>query len=282
VAHLIEKYGPPSGWAEKLAALPTEPPSSHLGGNTHDVEVCPTCTGVGVFRNPAPVGTPDFGRAAFCPACNGWGTRAAYLEETRRYAGIPERLWRECTFASYDLNRPHVVETHGEACAAAVAWTNRSAPFAPPFLLLAGPVGIGKTHLAVAACRAFIEQGVHCLLFRTVARLLEDLRETQRRYAIPQPGVTPPPSLAQVRGRFETEAVLVLDDLGADRWTEFAEEQLTLIIDARWQNALRTLITTNTPRDQLPARIASRITDAHLSRVIAIDGPDQRLAGGAS
>jgi len=140
--------------------------------------------------------------------------------------------------------------------------------------MLMGSVGTGKTHLALAAARQLIERRTRCY-FTTVPRLLEDLRETQRPNAARQ--------LADLRRTIEDVPALVLDDLGADRPTDFAAEQLFLILDRRWQERRRTLITSNAAAvGQIEARIRSRILDAHVSRVVTCVGRDQRLAGGAS
>lgn len=267
VKHLEEKQGPWRSW--KIGAL--GPPSPPLVPS----DSCPNCKGQGRFRSKAKLGEEGFGRAVDCPACLGWGKREDYLAATRAYAGIPQRLWNECSFETFDLLR------HGGSHAghiAAYQWAN--SPSTPSILTLNGEFGTGKSHLAIAACRDLIERGIHRVRFYSVARLLDDLRATQARYGRHVVGGddSPPPSLQTARYRLETEPVLVLDDWGLDRWTEFAEEQLTLLIDHRWQNAdvTRTLITTNNDPATFPGRIASRITDATHAWTVACEGPDQR------
>ena len=138
--------------------------------------------------------------------------------------------------------------------------------------MLLGSVGTGKTMLAIAAARRRVERQ-QPVTFTTVARMLDELRATNREGAIEPLGV--------VRGRLEQTAALVLDDLGADRVTDFATEQLFLILDHRWQRRMATCITSNIDPDALDARVRSRIMDRSIARIVDTTGPDIRLRGGA-
>jgi len=70
----------------------------------------------------------------------------------------------------------------------------------------------------------------------------------------------------------------VLDDLGAQRTTDWVREQMNLISNARWSNGRPTIMTTNTGPDEITAtlgpRAASRLLGGALG--IEVDGDDRR------
>lgn len=72
--------------------------------------------------------------------------------------------------------------------------------------------------------------------------------------------------------------LLVIDDLGKERETEWTLEQLHMLIDARWRDGKRTVVDTNLPGDQVVARygsaIASRLSDD--AKIIEFTGPSRR------
>jgi DNA replication protein DnaC len=70
--------------------------------------------------------------------------------------------------------------------------------------------------------------------------------------------------------------VLLLDDLGAEKETEWTQEQLYRVINHRYNEGLPTLIAGNVPLDEIEPRIASRIRDTRIGQVIVLTGPDYR------
>jgi len=125
----------------------------------------------------------------------------------------------------------------------------------------------GKTHLAVAICRRWLHRGKPAR-YAYVPLLFEELRrgfqeEGDRSY--------------EARfDRFLNVPLLVLDDLGAEYRTGWVHEKLDTIIDYRLMQALPLVVTTNTPMDELPFRIASRLRRSPNSRVVVIDAPEFR------
>lgn len=112
-------------------------------------------------------------------------------------------------------------------------------------LVLAGPVGTGKTHAAYALGNAFSARGQWCQA-ATVVDLLTALRPEGD------------PSL----GRAVRECrVLILDDLGAGKASEFAVEQMTALLDLRIREGCRTIVTTNVPEPDLEAAWGGRFMD---------------------
>lgn len=137
-------------------------------------------------------------------------------------------------------------------------------------LLLAGGVGVGKTHEALAAVRALTLSGMRCpWMFTTVADLHAQLRPGAR-------------NDGEVFLRSHCKvALLVLDDIGASKSSEWTEEINYRLINDRYQNELPTLLTTNVPPRQFPAtlgaRVASRLTE--MATTVILTGPDRRRKG---
>jgi DNA replication protein DnaC len=113
-------------------------------------------------------------------------------------------------------------------------------------LLLTGDVGVGKTHLAVGIVQALIfEKGVRAL-FCDYRELLKRIQESYN----PLVATTELQILTPV---FEAE-VLILDELGAQKPTDWVWDTVALILNTRYNDKRTTLITTNYPN--APAALA--------------------------
>lgn len=112
-------------------------------------------------------------------------------------------------------------------------------------IVLAGPVGTGKTHAAYAMGNALAERG-EWVQATTVVDLLEALR--------------PEGNAGLARAVRECQ-VLILDDLGAGKASEFAIEQMTALLDLRIREGRRTIVTTNVPEDTLEKVWGGRFMD---------------------
>jgi len=152
-------------------------------------------------------------------------------------------------------------------------------------LILLGSIGVGKTHLAVAAMRQLIlGKGIPCL-FCDYRELLKQIQNSYNSSS----EVTELQVLAPV---FETE-VLVLDELGAVKPSEWVWDTVSLILNSRYNNSRTTIITTNlldepaggaagtrpgsravTLGDRIGERMRSRLHE--MCRVIRVDGEDYR------
>ena len=134
------------------------------------------------------------------------------------------------------------------------------------WLLLLGGYGVGKTHLAAAIANFGVGIGVPTL-FLTVPDLLDWLR-----YAYGSEEVVFETRFEEIRNI----GLLVLDDLGTQNATPWAEEKLYQIFNYRYVNRLPTVVTTNQKLDDIEGRIQSRLRDPELVRVIRIEAPDHR------
>lgn len=183
--------------------------------------------------------------------------------------GMPDPC---ATFAGF--GRVSGAESVERGRAAAMLWANGGGP---AILVLAGPTGVGKTHLAQAA-----------------AHLATSLPQ-QRRLVYREEVVLKSELMAQMQERGPGKGLeatvrevccvpwLVLDDMALTVGTAWWDEVLDRLINSRWQDrACRTLITTNVLSDDMPVRITSRLKDALRCRSIVINAPDYRVTQGRS
>lgn len=136
-----------------------------------------------------------------------------------------------------------------------------------PNVLLFGPVGVGKSHAAVAAVRPLHERG-STVAFWPVTTLLE---------ATSPGGVDPAGALASA---IDAD-VLILDDLGMERGTEWVAERVYEVVNQRWLDEVPTIVTTNVAgpealADAIGERVYSRLQDGAVG--LRLTGVDKRRA----
>ncbi len=138
------------------------------------------------------------------------------------------------------------------------------------WLILLGGYGCGKTHLAAAIANECIAKG-QAVLFVVVPDLLDYLRAAYS----PSAEVSYDERLDQV----QNAPLLILDDLGTQNATEWAQEKLYQILNYRYNARLPTVVTTNQPLDSIDPRLHSRMVDSGLSHLVTINAPDFRSNG---
>lgn len=195
------------------------------------------------------------------------------IEDRAKYWGIPIATFNDMNFDAWDAKR----EGKGleEATEYAVAMAQGKTEF--NILTLAGPRGVGKTHLALAVAWDSLMNGF-LVYYRQAAVLLDELRYCFSRTPL-QIAESHDQSYEQKMDMFMSKGLLIIDDLGAEKPTEWAAEKMDLIIDYRWLNRLPLMVTTNALSEDLPPRIADRISDVHRAKVVTMIAKSYRLGG---
>lgn len=135
----------------------------------------------------------------------------------------------------------------------------------PDFLTFLGPVGCGKTWAAAAAAKEWLvlHEGRGSVRWVESPTLIREMRDFE--------------TAGDTFERYGRAGLLVLDDLGAERDTEYASEQVLALISRRYDWERPTVVTTNVPAEELMKyhpRLASRILSG---KRICLSGGDRRL-----
>jgi DNA replication protein DnaC len=201
--------------------------------------------------------------------CDCW--RDTAMTKALGDARIPKR-YLHCDLANFLVYNEQLEKALGEARRLAGAF-----PVADRGLFLLGPPGVGKTHLAVAVLKqAIMERGARGIFYDT-RDLLRVIRSTY------DPVVRT--TEIQVLRPVMTADLLVLDDLGAEKTSEWVEETLNLIVNTRYNERRITLFTSNyedkpdnTDPDSLLFRIGVRMRSRlhEMCEFLQLDGADYR------
>lgn len=172
-----------------------------------------------------------------------------------------ERRWKK--MVGPRLAQAHVDDLDGQLSGWVQQWLDSDTAD----LVLLGPVGTGKTWAATAAARARYEQGA-AVEWTTAPQLWHDLRPD-----------------GDSRGRMravQTADVLVLDDVGRDKPSDWTLEQLHLVLDHRDRHMLPTVVTSNfavSPSKTNEPKLADRIGRQAASRLLGGDTVGGEVAG---
>ncbi len=135
-------------------------------------------------------------------------------------------------------------------------------------LWFVGPPGTGKTTLAMLVAQAALKAGRSVAIY-SLPRLLNEIRDTHRAED----------SHLALLDRLTGVDLLHIDDVGAERTTEWVLEELYSIVNARYEDERSMVITTNLDHDQLSAQISAR-TVSRLTEMcvqLPLHGHDRRI-----
>ena len=200
--------------------------------------------------------------------------------------GVPLK-YIEASFAGFTGNKKLV-----DACMACVPGDDS--------VFISGKTGCGKTHLAIAMLRDFIEKRIMEMpmernargaiiadpcyragMFVSIPRILMEIRMTfsgkTKKHVPWEIDSRTYETEEDVINKYVYEPILILDDLGSEKTTDFSTSILNIIIDERINNLKKTIITTNLSlqeiENHIDARIASRLS---AMKNIKINMPDYR------
>ncbi|MEK7723866.1 MAG: ATP-binding protein [Acidobacteriota bacterium] len=220
-------------------------------------EVCQLCYGSGM----------EFITGGVRPCkCRKQNSHSNLLEKVK----IPRR-YEKCHFQSYKVSNPSQQKAY--------AWASKLAmeyPAEDQGLLLMGTCGVGKTHLAVSILKALTERGFSCIFYE-FGSLLKQIQDSYN------PN-TQSSELKILSNIFDAE-ILVLDEIGASKPTDWVRDTMAHIINTRYNDKKLTIFTTNylddrkgdkeeTLEERIGVRLRSRLFE--MCQTIKIDGHDFR------
>ncbi|MEA2347679.1 MAG: replication protein DnaC [Thermoleophilaceae bacterium] len=216
---------------------------------------CPenTCDGTGWILGDDDVARP-------CACRKGRISRA----RTRNMGtGVPRRFLKEAAFDRNPIRDmdPAVVRDIREFCRKIEA--NLDAGRGKWFH---GDVGTGKTLLAMTISKAALDAGKSVAIY-SVPRLLSEIKETYE--------ADSKSSYMELFERLREVDLLHLDDLGAEKQTEWVLEQLYSVVNERWQDERSIILTTNLTSAELKVQVGERT----VSRLVEICGDEIPIMG---
>lgn len=198
-----------------------------------------------------------------CPHCDGYGyivtdsdvricecLKKRQLERRLRHSNIPAR-YKSKTLETFKAD----LDSRRLALRQVRRFVEEfdSSPECPGLFLYGAP-GTGKTHLAIGALKALIEKGKSGIFYNMVS-LAQDFRK--------QASGEPDEDTVERLERVQDVDVLVLDDLGAGRLTDFVQEQIYSLVDHRYSENRCVIVTSNLGLRKLEEQITYPV----LSRV---------------
>jgi DNA replication protein DnaC len=222
---------------------------------------------LGYVRENVPVGHPHFGRLFPC-RCKLAERKQQRLERLRALSHLDHLA--HLTFDTFVSERDGLSPDKAANLRSAFDLARQYADRPQGWLILFGGYGCGKTHLAAAIANQLVEGG-QPVLFVVVPDLLDHLRATYG-----------PHSTVRYDERFDevcNAPLLILDDLGTQSSTPWAQEKLFQILNYRYNARLSTVITSNHSLEEIDLRIRSRMVDPDLATIVTILAPDFRQGG---
>ena len=223
-----------------------------------EMDVCAICFGTGMEIVP--------GRGARTCECRKQKAHTVLLDKAK----IPRR-YLDCHFNNYKIHNPTQERARNYASRLANTY-----PAIDRGLLFMGTVGVGKTHLAVSILKGLTERGFSCLFYE-FGSLLKEIQSSYN----PVSQVSEFSVLSPI---FQSE-ILVLDEIGASKPTEWVRDTMANIINTRYNDQKLTIFTTNyldnrrsekdeTLEDRIGVRLRSRLFE--MCKTVLVGGDDYR------
>jgi DNA replication protein DnaC len=140
-------------------------------------------------------------------------------------------------------------------------------------LFIIGDTGVGKTHIACAIATKVLEEGFD-VKFLNTGKFLNTLRdEFSKTFDDPE----------EYQGLFNEvmnfNGIIILDDIGAEKPSEWVIERLYLLINEKYESMTPMIFTSNCNKDQLTERLGDRIVSriSGMTLKVKIPGIDRRL-----
>lgn len=232
------------------------------------------CGGVGFVYADVEQSDPIWGKAVPC-VCQRDREAGEHAARLRRLSGIPEVQLRERTFEAFETRLCQPPECR-KAMDGVKVLCQGYAKAPRGWLVIVGPVGSGKTHLAQAIARYRIDQGDSTYM-ASMPDLLDMLRAAYD------------DEVADFETRFgllRDVGLLVLDDLGAERGTDWSREKLYQLVNWRYEHRKPMVVTSNVRLSELgdatDERIVSRLSEGAYvaggwSRILELSCGDFRM-----
>lgn len=119
-------------------------------------------------------------------------------------------------------------------------------------MLLLGKTGTGKTHLAIAIANRLIHSRGKTVMYRTLSGILYDIRASYDDSEV---------SESKIMQSLASSDLLIIDEIGATKSTEFEMTTLFAIINSRYENMMPTVVVSNLGPKQIPQAMGDRCVD---------------------
>ena len=216
------------------------------------------CRGAGFLRLDVAPGHPDFGKLVSC-RCRSQHQSQERRSRLERLSNLGPLI--RFTFEGLNPDGRDADPLARSGFRKAYDGCREYARSPQGWLVLLGPSGSGKTHLAAAIANERIAAGEQ-LLFVVVPDLLDHLRASFS----PDSDMSYDELFENVKGA----SLLILDDLGTQSGTPWAQEKLYQLFNHRYSAQLPTIITSSVDPESLDERMRSRMTDPAQSRVLQV------------
>jgi DNA replication protein DnaC len=227
-------------------------------------EICPVCKGAGFVHPALDSGKADFSRVVPCRCSKGElrKKKTEYLEKYSNLGSLSQLTFDNLSPKGRQARQSERTEESGKRFAQVYQAARAFADNPRGWLVLSGPGGSGKTHLACAIANHRISLG-EPVFYITAADLLDHLRSAFS----PNSDTTYDELFEQVKN----VPLLVLDDFTQGSATAWAKEKLEQLLHHRFNMRLATVITTDTPLERMDERLRGHLADSEFCQVWAIE-----------